>query len=108
MISGQLTAVFIMFAITVVFASVLLVPVTCFARKSKLVNFYWSGFWILLAVIAATAGGNSVLTILGESEPFIAARVFPMMIALYVCFVVVGWFHLSGKAALAIFNRVRG
>lgn len=108
MISGQLTAVLVMFAITVVCASILLVPATCFARKSKVVNFYWSGFWILLAVIAATAGGNSVLSILGESEPFIAARVFPMMVALYVCFVVVGWFHLSGKAAMAFLLRVRG
>lgn len=108
MISGQITAVLIMFAITVVFASILLVPVTCFARKSRTVNFYWSGFWILLAVIAATAGGNAVLGILGESEPFIATRVFPMMVGLYVCFVIVGWFHLSGKAALAIFNRARG
>ena len=108
MITGQMTAVLIMFAITVVFASLLFVPVTCFARKSRTVNFYWSGFWILLAVIAATAGGNSVLTMLGESEPFIAKKVFPMMIALYVLFVVVGWFHLSGKAALALLNRVRG
>lgn len=108
MITGQFTAVLIMFAITVVFASLLFVPVTCFARKSRLVNFYWSGFWILLAVIAAMAGGNSILTILGQSEPFIAQKVFPMMVALYVCFVIVGWFHLSGKAAMAILSRVRG
>ena len=108
MITGQLIAVAIMFTVTVIFASLMFVPVTCFSRKSKVVNFYWCGFWSFLALIAAVAGANSTLTILGESDPLIAQRIFPLLIGLYVSFVVVGWFHLSGKAALAIFSRLRG
>jgi hypothetical protein len=97
-----------MFVITVIFASLLFVPVTCFARKSPVVNFYWCGFWSFLAVIAAIAGGNSTLMIVGHADPAIAERLFPALVTLYVGFVVVGWFHLSGKAALMIFSRIRG
>lgn len=107
MITAQVIAVTIMFAITVIFASLMFVPVTCFARKSPTFNFYWAGFWGFLAVIAAVAGANSTLMILGESDPVFANQIFTLLIGLYVAFVVVGWFHLSGKAVLSVFNRVR-
>lgn len=108
MITAQVIAVTLMFVITVIFASLMFVPVTCFARKSKTVNFYWNGFWAFLAVIAAVAGGNSTLMILGQSDPVFANQLFSLLIGLYVAFVVVGWFHLSGKAIVTVFNRVRG
>ena len=105
MITGQLIAMAIMFMITVGFASLLFLPVTCFSQKSKVVNFYWSGFWIFLAVITGTAGASSSLMILGMENQAFSDTVLTGMLLSFVLFVVVGWFHLCGKGFLMVLKK---
>ena len=107
MISGQLIAVSIMFLVTVMVTTLLCLPITAFKQKSRIINFYWTGFWTFLAVIAGAAGGSSSLMILGLEDQAVSNKVFSALITAYVTFVVVGWFHLSGQALLAIFRKAR-
>lgn len=107
MITGQMIAMAIMFMVTVGVASLFLIPMTKFQHKSKLINFYWSGFWIFLAVIAGTAGGSSTLMILGTEDQALSNMVFSALITSYVAFVIIGWCHLSGKAALTVYKKAR-
>lgn len=105
MITGQLIAMMIMFMITVGFASLLFLPVTCFSRKSKVLNFYWCGFWIFLAVITGTAGASSSLMLLGMENQAFSDSVLTGIILLFVLFVVVGWFHLCGKGVVMALKK---
>lgn len=107
MITGQMIAMAIMFMVTVGVASLFLIPMTRFPQKSKVVNFYWAGFWMFLAVIAGTAGGSSTLMILGAEDAAFSNKVFSALLTSYVAFVVIGWCHLCGKAAMTALKKAR-
>ncbi|WP_298912855.1 hypothetical protein [uncultured Algimonas sp.] len=87
----------IMFAITVVVATTCLVP-AAFKPSSSLVGFYWSGFWLFLALIAALAGGEQALMLSGQDVPALAARLQVSAILCFMLFVMFGWARLSGAA----------
>ncbi len=107
MITGQLIAMSIMFAITCGVTTLLCLPITLISQKSKTVNFYWRGFWAFLAVIAGTAGGASSLMILGLEDPAISNRVYSVLIAAFVGFVVLAWCHLSGTFLMGFYKKAR-
>ncbi len=107
MITGQLIAVSIMFLVTVIVTSLMFIPVTAFKHTSRVIKFYWTGFWAFLAVIAGVAGASSSLMILGLEDQAFSNKVFSGLIAAYVTFVVAAWFHLSGKAMLAVVKKAR-
>jgi hypothetical protein len=101
MISGQIIAVAIMFLATVFTAALFFVPVTCFARKKPLTNFYWCGFWAFLALITGFAGASSTMMLLGAEDPAISNFMLSSLTSAYVAFVVIAWFHLTGRAAFS-------
>lgn len=107
MITGQMIAMAIMFMVTVGVASLLLIPATAFAPKTKVIRFYWCGFWAFLAVIAGTAGGSSTLMILGMENEAFSNKVFSVLLGSYVAFVVIGWCHICGSTALTMFKKSR-
>ncbi|WP_409433688.1 hypothetical protein ACJ3XI_04060 [Litorimonas sp. RW-G-Af-16] len=106
MIANLLPAV-IMFAITVSVATLFFVPVTRFPAKNELINFYWAGFWVFLAVIASIAGGVNTLMIVDFNSYAIANALLFATISCFICFVVFGWFRLSATALLAGAARIK-
>ena len=105
MITGQIIAVTIMFMATVAVASLFFIPVTCFKRKTRLANFYWSGFWVFLALITSFAGGGSTLMLLGENSLTVSDAYTTLILAAFIVFVVLGWLHLTGHFALSVVKR---
>lgn len=94
-----------MFLITVVVASLFFVPVVKFARKTPLVNFYWVGFWVFLALIAGFAGASNTLMMMGIDDPVMSAAAINAVMSAYICFVVFAWFRLSGTAFMSLAKR---
>lgn len=97
----------IMFFITIGFAALFFFPTTKFPQKNKLVNFYWSGFWIYLAMIASFAGAANTLMILKFDTMEFADAVLAGVSASFVFFVMFAWVRLSGSAIFAGVKRLR-
>lgn len=95
----------IMFSITVVAVTLSLLPAT-FERKSPLVNFYWVGFWLFIALIAAISGAEQTVWLMGYEEPALADRLLRATTACFVIFVIFGWARLSGAALVAGAKKV--
>lgn len=106
MITGQIIAVTIMFMATVAVASLFFIPVTCFKRKTPLMNFYWSGFWVFLALLTSFAGGGCTLMLLGENSIAVSDAYVTLIMAALVVFVVLGWLHITGHFALSAVKRL--
>lgn len=98
---------FIMFMITVGVASLFMVPVTRFQMKNKLVNFYWCGFWVFLAIITAVAGGANALTLARVDAMALSTGMLTGIMASFVLFVMFAWFRLSATAIWAGIMRLR-
>ena len=96
-----------MFLYTVLTASLFVLPITRFPRKTKLFNFYWIGFWGFLVTIAALAGAENVLKLGGYDATEASMTVLTTVSAGFVLFVVVAWFHLSAKVIAALYTRSR-
>ncbi len=96
----------IMFSVTVVAVTAFLIPAT-FERASKLLNFYWVGVWVFLAMITSISGGAQTVDMLGLDTMPLAARLQFSATLCFVLFVVFGWFRLSGVALLMGFRRIR-
>ena len=95
----------IMFAITVFVVTLILVPAT-FERKSSLLNFYWVGVWVFLAVIASVAGGSQTVQMVGlEAEPLAGRLQFAATLC-FTLFVMFAWVRLSGVALLMGLRRI--
>lgn len=94
-----------MFLITVLVASLFFVPVTVFGKKPGLINFYWNGFWIFLALITGFAGASSTLMLMGAENTAVSSTLLGALLTAYVVFVIVGWFHLSGKAVYKLIRK---
>ena len=97
MLAQYLPAI-IMFSITIIVVSLFCIPVTAFPKKNKLVNFYWIGFWVFLAIIASIAGGMNTLLIMGYNSETAANALLAGVNTSFICFVVFAWFRLSAKA----------
>lgn len=106
MITEQIIAVTIMFTATVAVTSLFFIPVTCFKRKTPLLNFYWSGFWMFLALITSFAGGGSTLMLLGENSLSVSDAYTTLILAAFIVFVVLGWLHMTGHFAVSAVKRL--
>ena len=95
----------IMFAITAAVTSLLCMPVLGFPMQNKLVNFYWSGFWIFLMMISAVAGAMNTLIILDVPAEQTANIYLSVLTLCFVLFVVFGWFRLSARAIATGISR---
>ncbi len=104
---AQILPAIIMFFITVIFAALFFVPATKFPQKNKLINFYWSGFWIYLALIAAFAGASNILLILQYDAMSFSNAALMGISASFVLFVMFAWARLSSSAFIALFKRLR-
>ena len=103
----QLLPASIMFFITIGFTSLFFVPVTKFQRKDELVNFYWIGFWLFLALISAIAGAANTLLLLKYDSMAFTDAVLMGVTASFVFFVMFAWARLCGTLFLSSFNRFR-
>jgi len=91
----------IMFAITVGFVALMIVPAKAYKQKNELINFYWVGVWVFLAMIAAFSGGNETLYMLSYDSRMVAESLLGAIMLCFVLFVTFGWFRLSFKAIAA-------
>lgn len=91
----------IMFLITLVFVTLMFIPVTVFKQKNELIRFYWVGVWIFIAMIAAFAGGAETLKLLDYDAENISIAWLTALTVCFVLFVVFGWFRLSFAAIRA-------
>lgn len=97
----------IMFFITIGFTALFVLPAIRYPRKSKLINFYWSGFWVYLAIIASLSGAANTLFIMSYDAMTFADAVLAGVSASFVVFVIFAWFRLSGSFIIAAFKRLR-
>lgn len=89
-----------MFTITVLITTLFFVPVTRFPQQNRLINFYWSGFWVFLAMITAFSGASSIFDLLGVNVINESNFVLNGVLLAFVAFVVFAWFRLSGATIL--------
>ena len=103
--SGQYIAAAIMFFITVGFSVLFWLPALKFKQKNPLLGFYWKGFWAFLSGIAALAGMQSVLNILGfDLQRIISALLFGVTTS-SVVFVMFAWGRLTLKGVTTIMAK---
>ena len=95
----------IMFSVTALIVGLCCLPLL-FSSRSKLLNFYWAGFWGFIAMIAATAGGEQGLLLAGVDILHITGPLKVSMTLCFVLFVVFGWFRLTSAALVATVRRV--
>jgi hypothetical protein len=95
----------IMLIITLCFAGLFLLP-TLFKMSSAMVNFYWTGFWVFLALIATVAGLEQTLLLAGLDMRWATQAVLNGVSLAFVAFVVFAWFRLSGAVLIAGFKRL--
>lgn len=104
--SPQIMAALTMFMITAAAASAFIWPIVKFPNKDRVINFYWSGFWIFLAMITAFAGAQSTLTLLGQDVTHFSAAVLFAMTLTFVIFVIFGWARLVIKGAQHLITNI--
>ncbi len=90
----SLTPSFIMFAATALFTALFIMPILRLRLKNDLTQFYWSGFWIFLALISAFAGGEQILKLAGIDVEKASMFYLAGLSAAYITFVVFAWFRL--------------
>jgi uncharacterized protein HemY len=91
----------IMFAITLAFVTLFFIPVTAFKQKNELIQFYWVGVWVFLAMIAAFSGGSETLTLFNYDVGNFPTTLLSSLTICFVLFVMFGWFRLSFAAIRA-------
>jgi len=91
----------IMFAITLAFVTLFFIPVTAFKQKNELIQFYWVGVWVFIAMIAAFAGGSETLTLFHYDVGNVPVALLTSLTVCFVLFVMFGWFRLSFSALYA-------
>ncbi|MGB0907053.1 MAG: hypothetical protein ACPGVT_06140 [Maricaulaceae bacterium] len=100
-------AALIMFLITLGTVTLLFVPVTRFPAKNELVNFYWAGTWVFLAMIAAFAGAINTLKLIKIDVVQIGNAVLAGTLVTFVLFVMFGWARLSLVALFTLRTPVK-
>jgi len=105
------TPSFIMFVATVAMTTVFIIPILRIRIKHDLTRFYWSGFWIFLALITAFAGGQQILLLADVQAEKASTFYLAGLIAAYITFVVFAWFRLTwvtiSGLAMRAFRRLR-
>jgi len=96
-----------MFLYTVLSAALFFVPITRFPQKNKLFNFYWVGFWTFLVIIAALAGADNTLKLIGYDASQSSKLMLAGISVSFVFFVMFAWFRLSAKAIATVIMRRR-
>ena len=91
----------IMFLITLLFVTLMFIPVTVFKQKNALIRFYWVGVWFFIAMIAAFSGAAETLKLLNYDAGTIPVAFLTSLTACFVLFVMFGWFRLSFSAIVA-------
>lgn len=94
-----------MFVLTVGFVSAFLLPAT-YERKSALVNFYWVGTWLFLAILAAISGAEQTVRLVGLDQSDFAQRLKTAALVCFPLFIVFAWMRLAGAAAMLGVKRV--
>lgn len=97
----------IMFSFTLAATILFFLPATLIRQKNKVLQFYWSGVWWFLALIAAIAGGSNTLLLMNIDTVDAANVILTGVIAAFVAFVVFAWFRLSAAAIFAAVKLVR-
>jgi hypothetical protein len=90
-----------MFAITLAFVTLFFIPVTAFKQKNELIQFYWVGVWVFLAMIAAFSGGSETLELFRYDTGNTPMAMLSALTVCFVIFVMFGWFRLSFAAIYA-------
>jgi len=85
----------IMFIATVSVTALFIIPILRVHIKHDLTRFYWRGFWIFLALIAAFAGGQQILMLAGVEVEKASVFYLVGLTAAYITFVVFAWFRLT-------------
>jgi len=94
-----------MFAYTVLTVTLFFIPITRFPRKNKLINFYWVGFWAFLVTIAAIAGADNTLKIVGYDASKTSKVLLASISVSFVFFVMFAWFRLCAKLITTTIER---
>jgi len=102
--SQSLMPALIMAIVTAMIVSVCLAP-TAIRQKSSLVSFYWKGFWMFIALIAAIAGFGQAALMADLDVANVLSRLQVSAVASFVFFVVFAWFRLSGALLVSIVRR---
>lgn len=97
---------FIMFGITVCFVTLMFIPPLRFPNNNKLINFYWTGIWVIMATIAAVAGAFNTLSLVGYDATMMANATFLAMTLCFMLFVAFAWARLSAAAIVAGAKRI--
>jgi hypothetical protein len=97
---------FIMFTVTAAIVAVFLIPAS-YERKSALVNFYWVGTWLFLALLAAISGGEQIVRFLGLDGQTMALRLQTALLVCFPIFVIFAWARLSGAALIHGLKRLK-
>ena len=97
---------FIMFTVTTAIVAVFLIPAT-YERKSALVNFYWVGTWLFMALLAAVSGGEQIVRFMGLDGHVFAVRLQTAIIVCFPIFVIFAWARLSGAALIHGLKRLK-
>ncbi len=98
---GHYQPALIMFTVTFIVTTLLFVPATRISFRSELTNFYWRGFWTLLAIISSLAGGMNTLMLMRVDAQAFSEAALAGTLAAYVLFVMFAWFRLVGAAAFS-------
>jgi len=96
-----------MFSVTLSVTILFFLPMTLVPQKNAIFKFYWSGFWIFLAMITAIAGGSNTLMLLNIDSYAAANVILTGVIAAFVFFVMFGWLRLSAAALYKIASAVK-
>ena len=102
----MLVPALVMFALTVIVVTLLLFPAT-FEHRSSVVNFYWVGAWLFLALIAAVSGGAQVVMMLGLDASLFARQLQTALVVCFPLFIAAAWVRLVGVALVSGLRRVR-
>jgi len=101
---GQVMPAIIMFFITIAACMLFLLP-NKIKFGSELVQFYWRGFWVFLALISLVAGGAETLRLLGYDVEMLSIRALAGIMTSFVLFVGFAWFRLVGVALFKGFRK---
>ena len=103
--STQWMAALVMFMITVGVTSVFCYPPLKFQNRNEVVNFYWTGFWVFLACLVATAGSQSALRIVGLKDQAFSNALLRAVSVTFVLFVMFAWFRLISMGATTFLKK---
>ena len=95
----QIVPALIMMTVTVGVVAAFLIPAS-YERDAPVLNFYWVGAWLFLALIAAVSGGAQVVMLMGIDGTAIAIRLQTALLVCFPLFIVFAWARLVGTTVV--------